>query len=310
MKMVVAIIKPFKLDDVRAALAEVGIQGITVTRGQSFGRQKGHTELYRGAEYVVDFLPKVKLELAVDDDQVDEWLKRSLRPRGRVKSVTGKIFVSDLGQAVRIRTGESGSRAPLGKAISEDWTMKRLLLFAALLAWTGMAFCRRLQVGGCAGQASVRRSPARWCTCRSGRTAGGATLPTTRREHRRLRLKRRLRPESRRRSPKDAEDKKAIDQDVAQIKVKQCADAQDRYKKLIEGRHIYKTGPDGERQFMTSEEIDTERMNAKRDNRQHFAIARTKRIARPERFRAYFIVLAAALPGRAGCLFAVEGAKP
>src|ERR1700691_3088235 len=114
MKMVVAIIKPFKLDDVRSALAEVGIQGITVTEVKGFGRQKGHTELYRGAEYVVDFLPKVKLELAVDDDQVDRVQEAIIETARTGKIGDGKIFVLDLGQAVRIRTGEAGRRAPVG----------------------------------------------------------------------------------------------------------------------------------------------------------------------------------------------------
>jgi nitrogen regulatory protein P-II 2 len=111
MKMVVAIIKPFKLDDVRSALADVGVQGITVTEVKGFGRQKGHTELYRGAEYVVDFLPKVKLELAVDDDQVDRVVEAIIETARTGKIGDGKIFVADLGQAMRIRTGESGSRA-------------------------------------------------------------------------------------------------------------------------------------------------------------------------------------------------------
>jgi len=111
MKMVVAIIKPFKLDDVRSALAEVGVQGITVTEVKGFGRQKGHTELYRGAEYVVDFLPKVKLELAVDDEQVDRVVEAIIETARTGKIGDGKIFVADLGQAVRIRTGEAGSRA-------------------------------------------------------------------------------------------------------------------------------------------------------------------------------------------------------
>ena len=111
MKMIVAIIKPFKLDDVRSALAEVGIQGITVTEVKGFGRQKGHTELYRGAEYVVDFLPKVKLELAVDDEQVDRVVEAIIETARTGKIGDGKIFVSDLGQTMRIRTGESGSRA-------------------------------------------------------------------------------------------------------------------------------------------------------------------------------------------------------
>jgi nitrogen regulatory protein P-II 2 len=111
MKMVVAIIKPFKLDDVRSALADVGVQGITVTEVKGFGRQKGHTELYRGAEYVVDFLPKVKLELAVDDEQVDRVIEAIIETARTGKIGDGKIFVADLGQAVRIRTGESGSSA-------------------------------------------------------------------------------------------------------------------------------------------------------------------------------------------------------
>jgi nitrogen regulatory protein P-II 2 len=111
MKMVIAIIKPFKLDDVRSALAEVGVQGITVTEVKGFGRQKGHTELYRGAEYVVDFLPKVKLELAVDDEQVDRVVEAIIETARTGKIGDGKIFVAELGQAVRIRTGEAGSRA-------------------------------------------------------------------------------------------------------------------------------------------------------------------------------------------------------
>src|ERR1700683_1375345 len=111
MKMVVAIIKPVKLDDVRAALAEVGIQGITVTEVKGFGRQKGHTELYRGAEYVVDFLPKVKVELAVDAEQVERVVEAIIETARTGKIGDGKIFVCDLGQAVRIRTGEAGSRA-------------------------------------------------------------------------------------------------------------------------------------------------------------------------------------------------------
>jgi nitrogen regulatory protein P-II 2 len=111
MKMVIAIIKPFKLDDVRSSLADVGIQGITVTEVKGFGRQKGHTELYRGAEYVVDFLPKVKLELAVDDEQVDRVVEAIIETARTGKIGDGKIFVAELGQAVRIRTGEAGSRA-------------------------------------------------------------------------------------------------------------------------------------------------------------------------------------------------------
>ena len=106
MKMVMAIIKPFKLDDVREALAEVGVTGITVTEVKGFGRQKGHTELYRGAEYVVDFLPKVKLEIAVTDDQVDPVTEAIVKSAGTGKIGDGKVFVYELGHAVRIRTGE------------------------------------------------------------------------------------------------------------------------------------------------------------------------------------------------------------
>jgi nitrogen regulatory protein P-II 2 len=111
MKMVVAIIKPFKLDDVREALSEVGVQGITVTEVKGFGRQKGHTELYRGAEYVVDFLPKVKLELAVTDDLLERTLEAIARAARTGKIGDGKIFVLPLEQAIRIRTGETDAEA-------------------------------------------------------------------------------------------------------------------------------------------------------------------------------------------------------
>ncbi len=111
MKLVTAIIKPFKLDDVRHALAEIGIQGITVTEVKGFGRQKGHTELYRGAEYVVDFLPKVKIELAVTDDRVEQVLEAITTVARTGKIGDGKIFVTDLGQAIRIRTGETDANA-------------------------------------------------------------------------------------------------------------------------------------------------------------------------------------------------------
>jgi nitrogen regulatory protein P-II 2 len=111
MKMVTAIIKPFKLDDVREALSEVGIQGITVTEVKGFGRQKGHTELYRGAEYVVDFLPKVKIEVGIDDDLVDQVIDVISKAANTGKIGDGKIFVVDMGRAVRIRTGESGVTA-------------------------------------------------------------------------------------------------------------------------------------------------------------------------------------------------------
>ncbi|HKQ30120.1 MAG TPA: P-II family nitrogen regulator [Burkholderiales bacterium] len=111
MKLVTAIIKPFKLDDVRDALAEVGVQGITVTEVKGFGRQKGHTELYRGAEYVVDFLPKVKLEIAIDDKMIDRVIEAIIKAARTDKIGDGKIFVYDLGQVVRIRTGETGKDA-------------------------------------------------------------------------------------------------------------------------------------------------------------------------------------------------------
>ncbi len=111
MKLVTAIIKPFKLDDVRQSLAEIGIQGITVTEVKGFGRQKGHTELYRGAEYVVDFLPKVKLELAVADDMVEQVLEAITQTARTGKIGDGKIFVTSLEHAVRIRTGETDANA-------------------------------------------------------------------------------------------------------------------------------------------------------------------------------------------------------
>lgn len=111
MKLVTAIVKPFKLDDVREALSEIGVQGITVTEVKGFGRQKGHTELYRGAEYVVDFLPKVKLEIAIDDGLLDRVIETITKSAGTGKIGDGKIFVFDLEQAIRIRTGESGPEA-------------------------------------------------------------------------------------------------------------------------------------------------------------------------------------------------------
>ena len=111
MKMVTAIIKPFKLDDVRDALSEVGVQGITVTEVKGFGRQKGHTELYRGAEYVVDFLPKVKLEAAIDASTLDQVVDAIVGAAKTDKIGDGKIFVTDLDQVIRIRTGETGKDA-------------------------------------------------------------------------------------------------------------------------------------------------------------------------------------------------------
>ena len=111
MKKIEAIIKPFKLDEVKEALQEAGVQGITVIEAKGFGRQKGHTELYRGAEYVIDFLPKVKMEVVVDDDMLDKAVEaiRKAAHTGRIGD--GKIFISDIAEAIRIRTGEEGSAA-------------------------------------------------------------------------------------------------------------------------------------------------------------------------------------------------------
>ncbi len=111
MKLVTAIVKPFKLDDVREALSEIGVAGITVTEVKGFGRQKGHTELYRGAEYVVDFLPKVKIEAAVSGDIVDQVIEAISKAANTGKIGDGKIFVSEIEQTIRIRTGETGPEA-------------------------------------------------------------------------------------------------------------------------------------------------------------------------------------------------------
>jgi nitrogen regulatory protein P-II 2 len=111
MKLLTAIIKPFKLDDVRDALSEIGVQGLTVTEIKGFGRQKGHAELYRGAEYIVDFLPKVKIEIAIDDAAVETAIEAITKSAGTGKIGDGKIFVYDLEQVVRIRTGETGPDA-------------------------------------------------------------------------------------------------------------------------------------------------------------------------------------------------------
>ena len=111
MKMITAIIKPFKLDDVRDALGEIGIQGMTVTEVRGFGRQKGHTELYRGAEYVVDFLPKLKLEVAVPDERAEEVVEVIAEAAASGRIGDGKIFVHDLEAVIRIRTGEQGDKA-------------------------------------------------------------------------------------------------------------------------------------------------------------------------------------------------------
>ena len=111
MKLITAIIKPFKMDDVREALSEIGVAGVTATEVKGFGRQKGHTELYRGAEYVVDFLPKVKLEIAVSDDVLDKAVETIVNAANTGKIGDGKIFVSNLEQVIRIRTGETGEDA-------------------------------------------------------------------------------------------------------------------------------------------------------------------------------------------------------
>jgi nitrogen regulatory protein P-II 2 len=111
MKLITAVVKPFKLDDVRTALSDVGVQGMTVTEVKGFGRQKGHTELYRGAEYVVDFLPKVKIELAVDDSMVEQAVEAITKAAQTGKIGDGKIFIAPLDEIIRIRTGETGSDA-------------------------------------------------------------------------------------------------------------------------------------------------------------------------------------------------------
>jgi nitrogen regulatory protein P-II 2 len=111
MKLVTAIIKPFKMDDVRAALSDIGVQGITVTEVKGFGRQRGHTELYRGAEYVVDFLPKLKLEIAVGESQLDATIEAIIKAANTGKIGDGKIFVTEMEQVIRIRTGETGEDA-------------------------------------------------------------------------------------------------------------------------------------------------------------------------------------------------------
>lgn len=111
MRLITAVIKPYKLDDVRTALAEIGVQGMTVTEVKGFGRQKGHTELYRGAEYVIDFLPKVKVEIAIAASQVDQVIETITRAARTGKIGDGKIFVTPLEQVVRVRTGETGKAA-------------------------------------------------------------------------------------------------------------------------------------------------------------------------------------------------------
>ena len=111
MKLITAIVKPFKADDVREALSEIGVSGVTLTEVKGFGRQKGHTELYRGAEYVIDFLPKSKMEIAVPDDLVDQTIEAICKAAGTGQIGDGKIFVTNLEQSIRIRTGETGNDA-------------------------------------------------------------------------------------------------------------------------------------------------------------------------------------------------------
>ncbi len=111
MKLITAIIKPFKLEDVKDALAEIGIEGMTVTEAKGFGRQKGHTEIYRGSEYTIDFLPKVKVEVAVSDDQADKAIDAIVKGAKTEKIGDGKVFVTNLEQAIRIRTGEKADEA-------------------------------------------------------------------------------------------------------------------------------------------------------------------------------------------------------
>lgn len=111
MKMVVAVIKPFKLDNVRDALSELGVRGMTITEVRGIGRQKGHTELYRGAEYVIDFLPKIKLEIVIEDTLLDKVVEAIIRTANTSKIGDGKVFVLDVDQAIRIRTGETGGEA-------------------------------------------------------------------------------------------------------------------------------------------------------------------------------------------------------
>jgi len=135
MKLITAVIKPFKLDDVREALSQIGVQGITVTEVKGFGRQKGHTELYRGAEYVVDFLPKIKLEVAVKADLVDQTIEAIAGAAQTGKIGDGKIFVTSLEQIIRIRTGETGESAiefP-SRSRNRSWKTK---FFSCSMHWT------------------------------------------------------------------------------------------------------------------------------------------------------------------------------
>lgn len=126
MKLVTAIIKPFKLDDVREALSEIGVQGVTVTEVKGFGRQKGHTELYRGAEYVVDFLPKVKVEVAIGDNLLDQVIESITKAANTGKIGDGKIFVTELEQAIRIRTGKPAKKRSDRRLINQTANAKNL----------------------------------------------------------------------------------------------------------------------------------------------------------------------------------------
>ncbi len=146
MKLITAVIKPFRLDDVRNALAEVGVQGMTVTEVKGFGRQKGHTELYRGAEYVVDFLPKVKLELALTDDLVEPAIEAITQSAKTGKVGDGKIFVTDLGQVYRIRTGETGDQA-ISRGLGVKVLTRIMSVVAVTAIWPAIASGQTIDSG-------------------------------------------------------------------------------------------------------------------------------------------------------------------
>ena len=157
MKQVTAIIKPFKLDEVREALSAIGVQGVTVTEVKGFGRQKGHTELYRGAEYVVDFLPKVKIEVAIKSEMLDQVIEAIEKSANTGKIGDGKIFVFDLEKVIRIRTGETDADALEGDGHEKTVYVHRV---------DGSARVRRQRpCAGQAGRASGRRKTGRCCAC-------------------------------------------------------------------------------------------------------------------------------------------------